>query len=343
MEIVKRNLSTLSSGLMIGHACVILRHDLTVCGNPHATELIVKTLSSLRFPLNIDLSRPGQVRDLLCRNDFRPSAVLGQNFLIDRNILDRMLDASGVAASEHVLEIGPGLGVLTAPLLERAGRLTAVEKDARLYAWLCERFGDCPHAVFVLGDYLKEAARDPDLLTADAVVSNLPYAVAARILVLLALGENPPQRMLVTVQREVGQRLTAAPGTAAYGLLTVLVGDGYRAEFLRKLSPSCFYPVPAVWSAVIRLQRRSRPASPRRPSVWLPLLRYAFSRRRKQMIGILTTGPWTQPPDRREAAAWLQSSGIDPSARPEDVGIESWRYLAQQCEGWVSAPADTSP
>ncbi len=280
--------------------------------------------------INIDLSRPGQIRDLLCRAEFRPSTALGQNFLVDRNVLDRMVEAAGVTASERVLEVGPGLGVLTAPLLDRAERVVAVEKDARLYTWLCERFADRSNACFVLGDYLKEAVRTPELLTADAVVSNLPYAAAARILVALALAPNPPQRMLVTVQKEVGQRLTAVQGTRDYGLLTVLIGDVYTSELIRTISPTCFYPVPAVWSAVIRLRQRSETGMVKRSPHWLPLVRHAFSRRRKQMTGIMLDAPFGRTPDRRQAVAWLQAAGIEPSARPETVGIEQWRRLARQ-------------
>ncbi len=279
---------------------------------------------------NIDVSRPSQIRDLLKRTDFHPSTALGQNFLVDRNVLDRMIEVAAVTPSERVLEIGPGLGVLTVPLLDRAERVVAVEKDSRLYGWLCERLADRPNACFVLGDYLKEAVRRPDLLTADAVVSNLPYAVAARILVALALAPVPPQRMLVTVQKEVGQRLTAVPGTRDYGLLTVLIGDVYTAELMRTISPTCFYPVPAVWSAVIRLRRRSETAMVQRSPHWLPLVRHAFSRRRKQMTAILLDAPWKRRPERRQAVEWLQAAGIKPSARPETVGIEQWRRLALQ-------------
>ncbi len=281
---------------------------------------------------HIDLSHPSAVRTLLATAGFRPSVAMGQNFLIDRNVLDRMLEAAAVKADEKVLEIGPGLGVLTGPLLARAGRLTAVEKDARLYAWLCERFAHCRNGRFLQGDYLDLAPGDPGLQAVDAVVSNLPYSVAARILVLLALSATPPRRMLVTVQKEVGERLTAGPGDHDYGLLSVLVGDGYATELLRTVSPRCFYPVPAVWSAVVRLQCRwGDGAPPSRPPLWLPLLRHAFSRRRKQMTGILADGPWVRQPDRIRAAAWLQAAGIPPDARPENLGRDAWRRLADQC------------
>lgn len=281
---------------------------------------------------DIDLSRPGQIRDLLHHAGFRPSAVMGQNFLIDRNVRDRMIEAAAVTASERVLEVGPGLGTLTAPLSDRAAQVVAVEKDKRLYHWLRERFAERSNVRFVLGDYLKAAEQEPDLLTADAMISNLPYSVAARILVMLALAPLPPRRMLVTVQKEVGMRLTGVPGTRDYGLLTVLVGAMYDAEWIRTISPTCFFPVPAVWSVVIRLRRRPESLAADRPPAWLPLVRHAFSRRRKQMMSVLLDAPLPWRPERRQAETWLQAAGIAPSARPGTVGIEQWRRLALACD-----------
>ncbi len=282
-----------------------------------------------------DLLRPGRVRDFLRDADFRPSAVRGQNFLIDRNVRDHMIAAAGIASVESVLEIGPGLGVLTAPLLARAGSFVAVEKDERLYAWLCKHFEARNNIRFLLGDYLKLATTAPELRqTFDTLVSNLPFSVAARILVHLALSPTPPRRALVTVQKEVALRLAAAAGEREYGLLTVLVGDVYDVQLVRSIAPSCFYPVPAVESAVIGLQRRpirDEDENFARPRIWLPLLRHAFSRRRKQMPGILANGPWVRAPERAQAVKWLQAVGIPLSARPENIDVAQWRRLAEQC------------
>lgn len=287
---------------------------------------------SLLDTVNLDLSRPSQVRDFLRAAGFRPSSVLGQNFLIDRNVLDRMLESAAVQPGERILEVGPGLGVLTGPLLASAGRLVAVEKDARLYEWLCKRFADYNNVRFVLGDYLDLAPGDPELRTADALISNLPYAVAARILAGLALSPTPPSRMLFTVQKEVAERLAAGPSSRDYGLLSVLVGEVYDAEIMRTISPSCFYPAPAVWSAFVRLRiRPGNPSPANRTDVWLPLVRHAFSRRRKQMTAILTDGPWRVPLDRRQALKLLLDAGIVPTARPENLGIDDWRRLAGRC------------
>ena len=163
------------------------------------------------------LTHPSEVRALLAQLDFHPSRVLGQNFLIDRNILDILLAAADLRPDDAVVEVGPGLGVLTGALLERVATITAVEKDARLACYLRERFSNQPKLTLIHSDVL-----DCDLAALFPrpglkLVANLPYAIAARLLVELTAIPHPPARMVITIQREVAARWKPGPPPGTTG------------------------------------------------------------------------------------------------------------------------------
>jgi len=153
-----------------------------------------------------------ELRSLLNEMDFHPSRALGQNFLIDGNILDILLDAADVRHRDEILEIGPGLGAVTEALVDSARRVVAVEKDRRLYEHLRERFKDKPKLELICADML-EVDTEALLKTGfNKVVSNLPYSAGSRILINLAMAEAAPERIIVTVQQEVAERLAAQAG-----------------------------------------------------------------------------------------------------------------------------------
>jgi len=212
---------------------------------------------------------------------------LGQNFLHDGNQLRRIVNAAKLTREDNVLEIGPGLGPLTELLVENAGIVLAIEKDAKLSEALKERI----HAkTFKLIqddalDYLKREARD---WSGWKVVSNLPYSVASPILVELTLAEYPPELIVATLQLEVARRLTAAHGDEDYGLLTLLVQLEYDPAGYFKIPASCFFPEPDVDSACISLTRRV-PAflDHSQKGVFTDVVKCAFSQRRKMMLKLL--------------------------------------------------------
>jgi len=205
------------------------------------------------------LTHPSEVRALLAQLDFHPSRVLGQNFLIDRNILDILLAAADLRPDDAVVEVGPGLGVLTGALLERVATITAVEKDARLASYLRERFSNQPKLTLIHSDVL-----DCDLAALFPrpglkLVANLPYAIAARLLVELTAIPHPPARMVITIQREVAARLEAGPATRDYGVLSILLQRHYDISTVKRISPSCFWPPPEVQSSICCLDLRPAP------------------------------------------------------------------------------------
>jgi 16S rRNA (adenine1518-N6/adenine1519-N6)-dimethyltransferase len=263
------------------------------------------------------LFHPSSVRALLTQLNFQPSRVLGQNFLIDGNILRILVDAADPTPAETVLEIGPGLGVLTEALLARAGRVIAIEKDARLHAWLTQRFAAEPRLDLRLGDALR--ADLPALFAGgvNKLAANLPYSVGSRILMDCFMAARGPSRIVVTVQKEVADRLAAAPGGSDYGLLSVWAQVRYHVRLHKVIPRTCFLPAPEVTSAIVTLDRKAEDPLPAELARgFADLVKRAFSQRRKQLGGLLKN------PDACVAA------GIAPSARPEELAVADWIRLA---------------
>jgi 16S rRNA (adenine1518-N6/adenine1519-N6)-dimethyltransferase len=303
----------------------------------------------------INLTSLSQVRSLLAEHGIRPSKALGQNFLIDLNILNILLDTAALSSRDRVLEIGPGLGVVTEQLLERVQRVVAVEKDERLFALLKQRFGGRNNLDLVCGDMLEVG---PGILAEsrlDNVVSNLPYSAGSRILADIAMSGARPRRITVTVQEEVADRLAAQPGSKNYGLLSVWLQADYDIGIAKKISPTCFWPRPEVQSVIISMTRHDRhKMTPLMRKSFYKLTKQMFTYRRKQLSTILARMGGTdrnaaELSPRRSRPTALQSEdmndihggrlasaatgllaelGIDPRARPENLSIDDWLNLA---------------
>jgi 16S rRNA (adenine1518-N6/adenine1519-N6)-dimethyltransferase len=272
----------------------------------------------------INLTRPTEVRDLLRRLEIKPRRSLGQHFLIDRNILDRILSLSAPEPGDHVLEIGPGLGVVTSELLSCARAVTAIEMDQALCRFLRQQFRDVPNFRLLEGDAL-----DMDLcglLTGgnDRFISNLPYGAGSRILMELAACKQPPKIITVMVQRDVALRLAAQPGTKAYGLLSIIPCMYYEITREKDVSPTCFYPAPRVWSSIVSLRRREHLLiDVRDKNHFCMLVKWAFQHRRKQFGKLLR-----QKTNTAHAMQLLAETGIPPDARPENISVRQWGLLS---------------
>lgn len=259
------------------------------------------------------------IQDLLQRHGLAPSRALGQNFVVDPNTVRRIARLAGVGAGDRVLEIGAGLGSLTLALLETGAEVTAVEIDRHLVPVLRE-------AVEPAGARVVEA----DALTADwdtilgghehwVLVANLPYNVATPLVLDLLAGVPAIDRMLVMVQREVGERLAAAPGSKDYGIPSLKVAYYARAEVAGLVSPEVFLPKPRVESALVRLVRHPEPPVAAPTAQLFALVETAFRQRRKMLrrslAGVLDDGAF-------------ERAGVAPTARPEELGLEAWSALA---------------
>ena len=246
----------------------------------------------------MNLTSPSQVKAWCIENGFHPNKVLGQNFLIDRNALEVIVDA-GLAGIERksgmaILEIGPGLGVLTEEILKRGCSVTAVEKDPVLAARLAESLGNPPNLSVVKADaldWIEDAAGENgetcSAQTFDAMVSNLPYQAGTRILLELVQRREIPS-MTVLVQTEVAERLAAKEGSKTRGLAGVWAQLDYDVKIVRKVAASCVWPRPEIGSSVVTLTRHNRNValSAMERDVFRRLTKKAFEHRRKQLGSI---------------------------------------------------------
>lgn len=264
-----------------------------------------------------------EMRRLLEAHDLRLTKSLGQNFLHDGNQLRRIVAAGEVNLADKVLEIGPGLGPLTEILLAEAGEVLAVEKDARLVGVLRERFADEPKLTLRVADALRWLQDEPRDWSGWKLVANLPYSVASPILVELAEADQPPERLVATLQLEVAQRIAAAPDTDDFGLLSLLLQLRYEPREWFKIPASCFFPAPDVDSACVTLVRRE-PAllTVAESRTFTQLVKLAFSQRRKMMLKLLRTR-WSQ--DRLDEV--FAAAAIPRDCRAETVSLEQFVRL----------------
>lgn len=276
-----------------------------------------------------NLTDIGAVRRLLDKYDFRFSKALGQNFLINPSVCPRMAEDSGVDRSSGVLEIGPGIGVLTRELAARAGKVVAVELDQRLLPVLEETLRDTGPVKVIHGDAMKldlaALLREefPDMPV--AVCANLPYYITSPILMGLLESRLPFTTITVLVQKEAAQRLCAKPGTRECGAVTLAVQYYAEAKTLFPVSRGSFLPAPKVDSAVMQLRVRRQPACAVKDEDCLfRLIRAAFGQRRKTLSNALTGAGITK----EEAGAALVAAGIDSGARAEQLRLEQFAALA---------------
>lgn len=264
------------------------------------------------------------VRQILHRYGLEPRRELGQHFLVDAGALARIVAAAELTADDAVLEIGAGVGNLTRLLAASAGRVVAVEIDRRFLPVLEAELADRPNVRLVMGDIL---ALDPSELMERGpykVVANLPYAITSAVLRHLLEARVPPQRMVVTVQREVAERMVARGGRMS--LLAVSVQFYGHPQLLFRLRPGIFYPPPEVESAVVRIDSYPRPpVEVTDVNGFFRVVRAGFSQPRKQLINSLAHGLGISS---EEAADALRRAGIDPRLRAERLGLEDWARLA---------------
>jgi 16S rRNA (adenine1518-N6/adenine1519-N6)-dimethyltransferase len=253
-----------------------------------------------------------QVRNLLAQLEIRPSKALGQSFLIDRNILQIILREADVRRDETVLEIGPGLGALTEELVDRAKEVIAVEKDSRLCDYLRRRF---PELELIEGD-----AVEVSLPSCDKVVANLPYSISSPILERLVEGEAKPRAIVVTLQREVAERLAAHPRTKDYGALTLFTQLHYHVTVAHIVSPKCFFPAPQVESAIVTLNRRDPRVMLEVGAPFNKIVRLGFNQRRKMLPKLLVEF------DKVDVA--FAAASVPSSARAEELSLDQWIKLA---------------
>lgn len=269
------------------------------------------------------------IKDLCARYGFSLSKGFGQNFIVNPGICPKIVQAAGIDKSYGVLEVGPGIGVLTKELAAAASKVAAVEIDTRLPALLAETLAECSNVEIVQGDVLKT---DLHALIAEkfaglqvAVCANLPYYITSPILMKLLEERLPVKHITVMVQKEAAERITAAPGTRAAGAISYAVHYYAQPQMLFSVQPGSFYPPPKVTSAVIQLVLRDKPAVDTPDEAGLfRLIRAAFGQRRKAAANSIAAG--LGMPKARVTAA-LEAAGLSPLVRPEQLTLEQFAAL----------------
>lgn len=265
-----------------------------------------------------------------------PVKSLGQNFLHDQNLARWIVEQANISATDLVVEIGPGLGALTAPLLETGAQILAIEKDARLVDFLRKNFSS-KRLELLHGDALDFDVRELFARAPVKLIGNLPYSAATPLLLRFLKMPTPISSALLMLQREVAARLCAEPRSKDYGILTLLVCVQCRVEFLRTIPANVFLPAPDVESAVVRLTPRAPGELPDHDlEILSNLVRRGFSQRRKQVAKLLKNYITDWP----TAAARI---GASTQARAEELSLEQWIMLANLVRPPGSPTAGNDP
>jgi len=276
------------------------------------------------------LYTPGTIRRIIENHGFRLSKSLGQNFLADRNIIDKIIEGSLIGERDLVIEIGPGIGVLTEAAAARAGKVIAVEIDSRLIPILNETLSDFDNVEILNQDILKTdlcklIADNPGFDTV-RIIGNLPYYITTPIVMKILEDKVPADSITIMLQKEVADRIRANPGTRDYGALSVAVQYYCTVEIVAHASREVFIPKPNVDSSVIRLDiRKARAAAPRDEAIFFAAVKAAFGQRRKTLLNALS-GVCGLAKD--EIGQVLNEAAIEPERRGETLSIAEYARLA---------------
>lgn len=309
----------------------------------------------------MDLTSPKTIKELLSKYETRPSKGLGQNFLIDKNVLEKIITSADIKPDDTILEVGPGIGTLTQALANKAGKVIAVEKSETMCKILAETMKDYKNIEVINADILKFLSSKPqgpnpnktpknknqtnnwDLENFDLfghwslgignykVVANIPYYITAPLIRALLENKNPPESIVLMLQKEVAQRICSTPPNMS--LLAVSVQFYANAKIVSYVPKNCFWPAPKVDSAIIRITPKSEIRSTKsktnsnfeiQNSKFFTIVKAGFSQPRKQIVGNLSK---ILKIDKEKAAGWLTKNKINPSQRAETLSINDWIKL----------------
>lgn len=282
------------------------------------------------------LHTPGGIREIGKKHDFRTAKRLGQNFLTDLSVVDRIVESSEAGPRDLVIEIGPGMGVLTARAADAAGKVAAIEVDAKLIPILRETLAPYPNVAVIHEDVLKadlqaiidqeRALSDGTLAEQVRILGNLPYYITTPILMKLLEERIGVQSITIMVQKEVAQRISAPPGSRIYGALSVAVQYYCEIDYVVTVPKEAFYPIPKVDSAVIHLRLRAKPpVELLSEKLFFECVKKGFGQRRKTLHNALTG---ICELDKDATGRLLEAAGIDPVRRAETLSLEEFAALA---------------
>lgn len=269
---------------------------------------------------------------------FKPKKQLGQNFLINDEIVDQIVAAGEATSDDTIIEVGPGTGILTEKLLKTGAAILAIEKDFDLITKLKRNLGEPKNLKIIHQDALwfdlstfnSSTARMPKGGASYKVIANIPYNITSPLIRKFLESENKPELIVMTIQKEVAERITAKPGSSSRGLLTIIVEFYADAEIILDVPRKNFYPVPKVDSAVIKIKPYQAPhfqggvKEQVQPAIFFKIVKAGFSAKRRQVHNSLAaTFHWTAA----ETSTILESADIDSQLRAEDLSLENWLKL----------------
>ena len=289
-------------------------------------------IKSSTFSTVMDLTNKDTIKKLLKDNNLPTLKKFGQNFLVEKNILEKIIESACLKKDDIVLEIGPGLGVLTKELAAKCQKVIAIEKDKRIINLLKQNLAGFDNVEIVEADILKldycrcQTSTLCRCLTSTArdykIVANLPYNIALPVIRKFIETENPPQEMILMLQKEVGEKLCSKKGS----LPKIAVEFYAKAELLFKVPKTAFYPQPKVDGAVIRITKIQKNLPKINEKLFFKILKTGFSYPRKTILNNLS-----KLKEKKDTEIWLKKAGIDPIKRPENLLLADWVKL---CNGF---------
>ncbi|MEO7021068.1 MAG: 16S rRNA (adenine(1518)-N(6)/adenine(1519)-N(6))-dimethyltransferase RsmA [Ktedonobacteraceae bacterium] len=277
---------------------------------------------------NIDLTDRQVLRNLLYAHNMRPNKAFGQNFLIDRGVLEQTVAAAELDATEQVLEVGAGTGVLTRELAKHARRVVAVELEKDMLTLLAETTCDYPNVEILARNLLYLDPQEVFGTEPYKLVANLPYYITAPTFRHFLESGNPPRLFVVMVQYEVAKRMVAAPGDLS--LLGISVQFYGSPRIIARVPATAFFPAPKVDSAILRLDVHNQPLlTLSERDTFFRLVQAGFSEKRKQVHNSLSSGLHRKD---EEIRGWLTSAGIEAKRRAETLSIEEWLRVWQEAK-----------
>lgn len=286
------------------------------------------------------LYAPSTIRDIKDRHDFKLSKSLGQNFLTDKNIIEKIISAPGISKNDLVIEIGPGIGVLTAEAAEKAAKVIAIEIDRNLIPILKETLKDYDNIEVIQQDILKtdlnqllEQNREyrGQKIEAVKIIGNLPYYITTPIIMKILEEGVQAESITIMMQKEVADRLKSPPGSKTYGAISVAVQYYCTVSQVASVPKEVFIPQPKVDSMVLRLDiRKEKPVQLKDEKLFFKCIKAGFGQRRKTLLNSLTSGTGVSKDQVEEA---LERAGIDGKRRAETLGLEEFARIANELQG----------
>lgn len=262
-----------------------------------------------------------QLKKILTDYQLKPKDRLGQNFLVDQEVVDEMVNLANVSQKDKILEVGPGLGFLTELLVDKSAQVVGVEIDEKLSAILNSRI-QATNLKIVNKDILKVEISDI-LASKFKVVSSLPYQISSPFIKKVIMLKNRPQVMVLLLQLEVGQRLSARPGSSERGLLSVIAQAFFQVEIKQVVGPGSFYPQPSIDSAIVhfKLRKKSIDLEFNQLDGFINFVGMGFRQKRKKLVNSLANQSGYS---KEEIVGVLTKFRLDPNLRAEDLTVDDW-------------------